>query len=103
MKTFRISAKIEEFIEHELTMWNWDSGYGVDGVKTTDVDVIIENIRESTPLTVYWDEESRGNNGSLDGMDGNYGITIENELDLDEDTFAEWYRLYGDVGSLEIE
>jgi hypothetical protein len=36
MRSFEVNAKIEKFIEEELSGWKW-SDYGIGGVGTDDV------------------------------------------------------------------
>jgi hypothetical protein len=112
MRSFEVNAKIEKFIEEELSGWKW-SDYGIGGVGTDDVSAIMDDVRQSLPLTVYIEkgdffEETeyrrayQGWSSSLDGMQGNYGITIASELDMNEEKFLEWYEKYGEKDSMRL-
>jgi len=113
MRNFKIYEKIEKFIEEEMSGWEWHD-YGVNGVGTDDTDLIMADIRESLPLTVYLEkgdyfEETeyrkayRSSHSSIEGKQGNYGVTVVSELGIDDETFLLWYEKYGVPNSLETD
>jgi len=99
---FTVSEKIELFIGEELEGWEWDD-YGVNGVGTDDANLIMDDIRTSTPISIFYagdyEDDRKGGVGSIDSSNGN-PIASEVWFENGYKTFIQWYERYGDPGSL---
>jgi len=105
MKRFTVYSKIELFISEELSNWDFSDWDGIEDSGEAHAKAL-SDIRSYAPLCLYMDSKGVG---SLYGRQGNYGITIANEVFLGKSVeeakkvFMWWYTLYGDPDTLEEE